>query len=244
MFLFSTVSFANASATELERMRFDDASQYYAKAEYTKAITVYNELMLNGVQSANLYFNLSNAYWAVGRRGEALWAGYQAQRVGPRDIEIRNHIDELQKELNKPKIPELFFKENILNHIASYISQQELVISILLISFILGVWLLAATFFKFFRVLLIRGATFWVIAGALVSVLIFSKYNLNRIPHAIIVSTVASVRYAAGDKNSEAEKLVSGAHVRVLKTASGWSHVAYKNKQTGWVLTDAMRIVQ
>lgn len=234
---------AQAEIGELEQMRFKDASQYYLKADYQRAITVYKELINNGIQTGNLYYNLSNTYWALGSRGDALWAAYRAQQLQPRDMELRNHVEFLLKEMNlaSVKVPELFFKENLLNHIASYLSEQELVLAILALSFVLGICLMASVFFQSARRWLLSCFSFWFIAATILGLIAFSKLNLSRYPLAVVNKATASVRYGAGDQNSEAEKLPVGSRVRILNTDAGWSHVAYKKKQTGWMLTDALR---
>lgn len=232
-----------SAVTELEQLRFEDASKYYMDGEYGRAIVAYDELLRNEVRSGNLFYNLSNAYWGIGLKGDAVWAALEAAQYSPRDPEIRDRMKYYLKETGSEVLPSVFKFENYLNSAGSYLTEQELVLLLIVFCVGFGIMMTGSIFFVSIRRISLGLTFIWILLAAALAGLSVSKFSLIEKPQAVIVSDSASVRYGAGEKNSEATQLKAGNVVRVLSSSAGWSHVVYNGTQRGWIASDTLKAV-
>src|SRR5438105_6141781 len=74
------LSVTNASAAPNDA-RFEKANSEYAAGNFKEAISDYNTLVQSGEWSANLFYNLGNAYYRAGDYGHAILNYERALRV-------------------------------------------------------------------------------------------------------------------------------------------------------------------
>lgn len=85
--LFSAAGFSQAEET------FDKANSAYADDEFEEAIQLYNSLLDEGLVSADLYFNLGNAYFKQNDLANAIWHYEKALQYDPTDPEIKENLE-------------------------------------------------------------------------------------------------------------------------------------------------------
>lgn len=71
---------------------FYSGNRAFKEREYAAAIESYRRALDAGYESAALHFNLGNAYLFSGRHGRALYQFRLAERLAPRDDDIRRNI--------------------------------------------------------------------------------------------------------------------------------------------------------
>jgi len=71
---------------------FDQANKLYERGKYAEAAEAYTTLVKGGRTSAALYFNLGNALLKSGELGHAILNYRLAQRLAPRDPDIRANL--------------------------------------------------------------------------------------------------------------------------------------------------------
>jgi tetratricopeptide (TPR) repeat protein len=71
---------------------FDQANKLYEERKYSQAIAAYTKLLREKEVSAALYFNLGNAYFKKGQTGQAIVYYRLAERLAPRDPDIRANL--------------------------------------------------------------------------------------------------------------------------------------------------------
>ncbi len=71
---------------------FHEANQLYQKGAYPEAIAVYRQVLAEGLESGNLYYNLGNAYFKTGHKGWAVLYYEKARRLMPGDSELRANL--------------------------------------------------------------------------------------------------------------------------------------------------------
>ena len=71
---------------------FDQANRLYETGKYGEAIAAYEKLVTTGVISAPVYFNLGNACFKSGQIGRAIINYRLAERLAPRDPDIRANL--------------------------------------------------------------------------------------------------------------------------------------------------------
>jgi tetratricopeptide (TPR) repeat protein len=84
-----------------------DALQAFERGEYQEAIQKWEELLELGYVNGNLYFNIANAYWRLGKPGQTYRYLIMAKRLDPRDAKTRANLSFVKDKLGfTQKIPE------------------------------------------------------------------------------------------------------------------------------------------
>ena len=104
--IFCLKNFANEST-------FRQANEEYNKGNYAKAITLYDSIISNNLESSELYYNLGNCYYKTQDWANTVWYYEKSLKLNPNNY---NAIHNLQ--LTKIKIkdqietlPEIFYKK-------------------------------------------------------------------------------------------------------------------------------------
>lgn len=210
---------------------FDDANQLYEKGSYLDAAEKYRKLMKDGV-SASLYFNLGNALFKAGEFGRGIYCYRHAQRLAPRDPDIRANLRFSRKEVAGAFAPEetgwrVFFR---------YLSPWE--------------WKLASAgcaavlFGLMGAAELLRrkaGGLIWpirVFAVATPGLLILAWVGhqaWDSSDEAVVMVAKADVRYGPLEDSKSAYVLRNGEEVRITGAKNEWRQVVNTSGQTGWI---------
>lgn len=78
---------------------FDQANRMYEQGKFTEAVSAYEALIQRGHRSAALYYNLGNAFFKAGQNGRAIVAYRQAQKLAPRDPNVRFNLQFVRKRI-------------------------------------------------------------------------------------------------------------------------------------------------
>jgi tetratricopeptide (TPR) repeat protein len=81
-------------------------NQAYQDGQYDSACESYNQALAAGVVNADLYYNLGNAELRRGRLGPAICDYLRAQRIAPRDPDIRSNLAYARERISA-KLPDL-----------------------------------------------------------------------------------------------------------------------------------------
>jgi hypothetical protein len=82
---------ARLPATAADTMR--TAGQLYEAGQHVQAVQVYQQLADQGFANSALYYNLANAYFKQGDYGRAVLNYLRAERLDPRDPDIRANLE-------------------------------------------------------------------------------------------------------------------------------------------------------
>ena len=92
--LFAGAAFAQESDKGLDPNKlFYAANGLYEKRDYTKALDEYNKILGMGIDSGNLYYNMANTYFKLGKLGYAVLFYEKAKRVMPHDSDLKANLD-------------------------------------------------------------------------------------------------------------------------------------------------------
>lgn len=86
VFLFSTHLFAQ------NNVAFNQANTLYIEGKYQEAISVYETILENGEHSAELYYNLGNAYYKLNSIAPSIYYYEKALKLNPKDKDIQNNL--------------------------------------------------------------------------------------------------------------------------------------------------------
>lgn len=78
---------------------FDQANRMYEQGKFAESANAYEALIKKGHRSAALYYNLGNAFFKAGQNGRSIVAYRQAQKLAPRDPNIRFNLQFVRKRI-------------------------------------------------------------------------------------------------------------------------------------------------
>jgi len=99
-FVFSVSSFAAPDPS----FSFDAANKLYYASKFPDAVAAYENILYSGQKSVALYYNLGNAYFKSGQIGKAIALYRQAQKINPRDPDIRANLQFARNQIQGPTL--------------------------------------------------------------------------------------------------------------------------------------------
>ena len=83
---------------------FDSANRLYEQGKFPEAASAYEGLIRSGPVSPALYFNLGNAWFKSGQTGRAIAAYRRAERIAPRDPDLRANLQFVRNQVQGPTL--------------------------------------------------------------------------------------------------------------------------------------------
>lgn len=221
---------------------FSRANGAYENHEFNQAIQDYRELLQRGIRHGAVYYNLGNAYWKSGQRGEAVLHYERAARLLPRDRDVKVNLSYARQEIaleRKLHSPTGNFLERMAEGLTGKTALRELSlvtvtvywISILFL-FVWEAWISRRSLFKPWLVAL---GIAWIFLFGLTGLKI---YDLNR-PDAVIREKEVVLRGGPGEDYPAQATVPEGITVRILRHSRGWTEVRLGDLQ-GWISQEAV----
>lgn len=216
---------------------FRQGNNAYENKQYDEAITAYNRVVATGLESANLYFNLGNAYFKTGDLGRAILYYLKAQKLNPADEDIRSNLAFARRYTSiQMEGVQLNPIQGLLASIVSRFRMATLA------------WLSSLLFIAFMALLIVRYG-FGLIDHrlrlariALLMVLLvaaslttFKYYHEFRTRHAVIVATDCPVRTGPTDQSDIELQGAPGLVVELISESNDYYNVVFENMRRGWV---------
>jgi tetratricopeptide (TPR) repeat protein len=226
--------FSSGAAPDVNA-QFDAANKLYAQNKFVEAATAYEQILTNGTISPVLYFNLGNAHFKAGQTGHAMAAYRQAERLTPRDPDLRANLRFAQNRVTGPTLKITAWQRGL-----GTLSLRE------------WTWLAVAGFWITFGLLIARqlkpalaaNLKTWTWLSAAASVVLFIFLGLAWSQHqpgrvAIITAAEVTVRNSPFDEAPSSFTANDGAELRVLDQKDDWLQVTDDANRFGWVKRNA-----
>ena len=236
---------ANAALTRAEiKAQFERAAGFYDQKQFSKALEIYESLELAGVHDAVLLYNAGNACARLGDIGGAVLYYIRAERLAPRDRDIKENLNRLQPAVNQTNA---FFLFKPLGWIKNSLSLDEwsLFVSILLFlsCLALGVRFLgrSARIIGAARSIFVLFAFLFILSGAFLS---FKVYEEVIVKSAVAMKADTLARSGPGEQFEELYKLPAGTHVRVISAPQGgWVRIRLMDGRSAYLPLTEIRPV-
>jgi len=219
-------------------------NQLYNSGKYQDAIRKYQNVLSQGFESAELYFNLGNAFYKSGNATYAILNYERAKKLSPNDEDIQYNLELARKLIvdNIVPLPE-----------AGFLRWWKQLISSQSINF-WGTWSIA-TFFTFLalfglfllsRSFNIKRMAFWFsIVAISISAITFtfgSHLKSKLINHRSAVITDRSVRVKSSPSETGTELFIvhEGVTVELTDKLGDWVNVSLPDGNKGWVKESSM----
>lgn len=238
------------SETVLERLS-ETASEAYREQDYEKSTALYEELVAKGIErdriSAEIYYNLGNAYFRDNQLGKAILNYERALLLDPGDGDIRHNL-RFARNRTEDRIDtagNLIFAKwfNAVRNM--YSSNAWAAIGIVL--FIL--FLVCLAVFLFVRFLWARKTAFYsgIVLFLLVivtNIFAFSQKKERIERESAIVMVGAAIVNASPDLNSnELFQLHEGTKVKIRNSDRNWYEIEIANGSVGWISIENVGII-
>lgn len=224
---------------------FEQGNTLYNDGNYTLAIEKYQSILDNGKHSAELYFNLGNAYYKLNNIAPSIYYYEKALQLAPNDKDILNNIAFARNMTidDIATIPEIGFSKfvNSITNMMSFDAWAMMAVGFL----ILFVVLFLSYYFSYTSVkkriaFVVSSAS---IVLACVSVVIaYHNYNLKKNDRpAIVFAKESQIKSEPNLRSTEAFKLHEGTKVQILDTVNNWKRIKLADGKTGWIVSDDIK---
>ena len=210
---------------------FAKANQAFAQGHFKEAIANYETLIRDGQWSANVFYDLGNAYFRTGDFGRAILNYERALALERHHPEATANLQIARDEAHALELP-----PNWSERYLQFTTINEYSIAAA-VAFWLAIFGMATLIFA-----RRRSTTMIVISiGCLLvsGVAICSVYTLDRGSKgralAIVTGKDVQARLATADTANAVLALPSGSEIKVLSTRGDWIYAALPNNLRGWI---------
>lgn len=238
--MFSGKLFCNDAA-------FSQANKLYMSQQFDAAADAYELMIKNGNTSAEIFYNLGNAYYKTGAFTKAILNYERARKLKPADDDILfNLAIANQKTIDKIEpAPKVFYERWWEQYVASSNPDARAILGIVFmwVAFFMGlVYIfsskLALKKFSFFFSFLLLFAGLFFIAIA-------SRQNANAENHkeAIIIPDNCYVKSSPDEKSTNLFMLHTGTKVELNDELQGWRKIKIPNGNVGWIKVENIEVI-
>ncbi|MDP4268360.1 MAG: tetratricopeptide repeat protein [Bacteroidota bacterium] len=247
--LISIISLNNLKgfASETQQQLFEKANKEYSNTNYKEAINTYQQILLTGKASSEIYYNLGNAYFKTSNFPSALLFYEKARRLDPSNDDINFNIRLTNTKIvdKIEAIPEIFFIRwlKAIYGICSTDKWAKITIAFsFLIFFSLSIYLLAKNIlFKRIAIWVAFSFLFLTVFGFIAA---NNQYN-NAVKkkEAIMFSPSVTVKSSPDDNSTDLFQIHEGTKVSVIDMVDKWDEIKLANGNVGWVKSETLEII-
>jgi tetratricopeptide (TPR) repeat protein len=220
-----------SSALAQSDAEFAKANQEYAQGHFKEAISGYEAFAHSGQWSANLFYDLGNAYFRTGDFGHAILNYERALALERHHPEATANLqiarDQARALEIQPSLPERYLQ-------FASVNQYTIAAAV---AFWLGVFCIVRLFFA-----RRRSAATIVLSVLLLFVFAIGTLAIYELDHgskgrglAIVTDKEVQARLATADTANSVLALPPGSEVKILSTRGDWVYAALPNNLRGWI---------
>ncbi|HDP98667.1 MAG TPA: tetratricopeptide repeat protein [bacterium] len=223
---------------------FNQASERYQQDKYDEAIAVYQEILNNGYESWQLYYNLGNCYYRIGKLGKALVNYERAYRLNPKneDVEFNLRLANTRT-VDNIVTPPLY---KTIQQIKYFIDIKSLAWIVLSLYFVVVLLIIVKILWRNIRAqkwlmgFVIPLAIVFVLFAALLTVRIHEQKTVE---YAILLAQKVEVLGAPTDEGTVLFILHEGVKFRVEDISGQWAKIRLADGNVGWIKQDVFEII-
>jgi tetratricopeptide (TPR) repeat protein len=225
---------------------FYEANSLYQRGDFERAAKTYERILSEGVASANMYYNLGNAYVRLEDYGRALLNYERARRLAPRDSQIIANIQYVKSLLSSGSddSDSLHFISRMLD-IYRYFTVNEVIVATSLFYFtlvvLIGITMLRRELKVRFKLPMMVTSIFLLVSLTLT---VLNIYNLHYRQEAIVLASEQVARFEPSLTGTTYFPLSCGDKVVIREVREDWVYItSVSNKRSGWVHVDGLEAI-
>lgn len=220
-------------------------NQQYNNAIYEDAIKTYQQIINNGTESPELYYNTANAYFKLMKLPSAILYYERALKLNPGDEDIIFNLNVANSRIvdKIEQVPAIFLVNwwnsffNMFS--ANTWSRISLQIFILLLIFSAIYYLVKSIITK---KIFFFSAVILLIINILTFTLAYQKYNkVSSQNEAIIFEPTITIKSSPNNKSVDLFVIHEGTKVIITDQLEGWAEIKIANGSIGWIPFKAIK---
>ena len=223
---------------------FDQSNAFYTDGKYQMAIDGYKDILNSGFESAELYYNLGNAFYKLNNIPESNFFYEKARSISPTDEDILINLSFAQN-LRIDKIEKLPITQtqNLKINILNLLSERGWSVLLIILA-----WIACVSFVLYLSVnnsgnkrIFFTQFIILMIGFIVVFTINYEKKNLNNEKFAIIYDKEIEV-WSEPNKISELKFLLhEGTKVKQVDTIQDWVNIQLENGTLGWIQSSSIK---
>jgi len=222
-----------------EQMLYDSANAAYARADYQKAINLYDSILKSGKISGDVYYNLGNAYYKINRIGLSILNYERAKKINPTDENILFNL-KLANQRTDDKIgeaPQLFltqWKKSLVNLMSEkWWSIGSIILFFLSLTFL---FLFISSAERIKKQIGFFAGLFFLVSSLFFVFIAQQSYTMTlENTEAIIIAPSVTVVSSPTQAATKIFIIHEGTKVIVLEKLDDWVELKIANGNTGWI---------
>ena len=219
------------AASAFAQTDFDKANQEYAQGHFKEVIGGYETLARSGQWSANLFYDLGNAYFRTGDFGRAILNYERALALERHHPEATANLQIARDEAHaleiQPSGPERYLQ-------FASVNQYSIAAAA---AFWLAIFAMFALIFKrrrSARAIAVSICCLLVLAVALYAIFTLERGSKGQ-ALAVVTGKDVQARLATADTANSVLALPAGSEIKILSTRGDWIYAALPNNLRGWI---------
>ncbi len=224
---------------------FAQANELYKAQKYEKALTLYEKIYELGFESADLYYNMGNAYYKTNNLPLSIWCYEKSLLIDPNSPEAQRNL-ELANQSVADKVQEL-------PRIAWWYYWQKFkklftlggwtTLSVIFLWLIAsGIYLLKSQSHHWYKrlgvYLMIVGITFCILTAGIAAT---TAYQLKNPKAAIITTSNVYAKSAPEENSADLFIIHNGLKVKIEDNISDWVKIKLADGKMGWILQSDLK---
>ena len=238
--------FGSAYAQNREELALQ-GRKAYESGQFANAVAAYEKIVKQGYESAQLYYNLGNAYFRTNDLPSAILYYEKALKLDPTQEDIRYNLNIANSRIidKVELVPEMFYKrwwKALLN----FLSLD--VLAVILIG-ILSLALLSTAVYLTSKHLSVRKSFFWTgfslfILGFIVLIAAEQKQHFLQNNHeAIVFIPTVTVKSSPDSGSTDLFVIHEGLKVTLMDKIGEWQEIRIANGSVGWLKISSLRMI-
>jgi len=218
---------------------FETANTLYSEEKYEEAIKNYLQILNNGFESSELYYNIGNGYFKTKNYPRAILYYEKALLHNPENDNIQHNLAKA-KMYNVDKvdeIPEFIISRWINNLTCILTSNGWSLFSIIVFS----LTIICLLIYLFSSVIKYKKTSFYIaVIAFLLSILSLNfsyrlKYNILNSSGAIIMQPTTTVKGSPSETGTELFIIHEGTKVFIVSSLGEWYEIKLSDGKQGWL---------
>ena len=235
--------FAKASENDV----FKIGNDAYLKNNFATAIASYHQLIQEGYESSELYFNLGNAYYKTDSVANAILYYEKAKKLAPTDEDVLANLKLANlKTIDKTEAREqLIFKSWWDNFVTSKSADGWgglSIVSMFIAFALLIVFRMTNSSFRK-QMLFVSFSLFLVLALSFFFLAESNQSRKNESGQAILFNSSATIKSAPTENSKDLFIIHEGAKVNIIEKENAWFRIRLDNGNEGWLQENAVRVI-
>ena len=232
------------SGIEVINTNYEKGLTAYQNNQYELAIQTFEKILKNNWDSPELYYNLGNAYYRIGKNANSIWAYESCLKLNPRNENAKYNLDianlKVKDQVLFPE-PPLYLKWYIIIKEKFTVTQWVNISLFLLFIYFLIISIIKI---KFIREIYRISKMIIIVFFISLTFTLHSLWTYNSISYGIIYTTTVDVISEPNIFSTRLFKVHEGLKVNVVIRTQDWTQIELLDGKSGWVENSKIKIIE